>query len=245
MMGRTHAFLGVSSLWLLAPFPDALTPQTVAPLCALAAFGALLPDLDAAESTIKSLRIGGIRPFAPLSVLAYRTWGHRGLLHSPLGLLLFGLVCVPVGVLWGVWPALALWLGYASHLAGDACHPHGHPRLAQPRRPKVVAGSPPLRASLPAPPKRRSSSPCSPSPPCCSSSRACPCAPEPHSLFQFPNAHYAPIPLHHVPSFLPLTLHALARIPGRPYAGRSSRSGCSAASRACLRACCAACCGRN
>ena len=127
MMGRTHLFLGAASLWLLAPVPGALTPQTIVPLGALAAFGALLPDLDAAESTVKSLRIGSIRPFAPLSVLAYRAWGHRGLLHSPIGLMLFALVCVPIGLLWGAWPALALWLGYASHLAGDASTRTGIP----------------------------------------------------------------------------------------------------------------------
>ena len=150
MMGRTHLFLGVASLWVLAPIPDALTPQTILPLCALAAFGALLPDLDASESTVKSLRIGSIRPFAPLSVLAYRTWGHRGLLHSPVGLLLFGLVCVPIALLWGVWPAFALWLGYASHLAGDAMTKTGIPAWPNnpyrrwwlvPRHARIVTGS--------------------------------------------------------------------------------------------------------
>lgn len=151
MMGRTHAFLGVSSLWLLAPFPGALTSQTIASLCTLAALGALLPDLDAAESTIKSLRLGNIRPFAPLSELAYKTWGHRGLLHSPLCLLLFALMCVPVGLLWGIWPALALWLGYASHLAGDASTRTGIPAWPNhpykrwwlvPRPIRLITGSP-------------------------------------------------------------------------------------------------------
>ena len=150
MMGRTHAFLGASSLWLLSGVPGALTPQTVVPLAALAAFGALLPDLDASESTVKSLRIGSLRPFAPLSTLAYRTWGHRGLLHSPVGLLLFALVCVPIGLLWGVLPALALWLGYASHLAGDACTRTGIPAWPNradrrwwllPRHARIITGS--------------------------------------------------------------------------------------------------------
>ncbi len=151
MMGRTHLFLGAASLWLLTPFADALTPQTVVPLCALAAFGAPLPDLDAAESTVKSLRIGNVRPFALLSTLAYRTWGHRGLLHSPFGLILFALVCIPVAVLWGPWAALALWLGYASHLAGDSSTRTGIPAWPNdpyrrwwlvPRRLRLVTGSP-------------------------------------------------------------------------------------------------------
>lgn len=150
MMGRTHAFLGASSLWLLSPFPGALTPETVVPLCALACLGALLPDLDAGESLVKSLRIGSLRPFAPLSNLAYRTWGHRGLLHSPAGLLLFWLICIPIGLLWGLWPALALWIGYASHLAGDACTRTGIPAWPNrsdhrwwlvPREARIVTGS--------------------------------------------------------------------------------------------------------
>ena len=60
-MWRTHALLGVGALWLLAPVPGALTPGNVGPLCALAAFGALLPDLDAEESKVKSLGVMGIR----------------------------------------------------------------------------------------------------------------------------------------------------------------------------------------
>ena len=127
MMWRTHTLMGVCSLWLLAPFPSVLTSDNIGPLCALAAFGALLPDLDAGESKIKSLSWGGIRPFAPFAYLAHRTWGHRALLHSPLGLLLFGLVCVPIALYFGILPALALWLGYASHLAGDAMTKTGIP----------------------------------------------------------------------------------------------------------------------
>ena len=150
MMGRTHAFVGASSLWLLIGIPGALTAQSIVPLCALGAFGALLPDLDAAQSTIKSLRIGPFHPFAPLSFLAYRTWGHRGLLHSPVGLLLFGLVCLPIALLWGAWPALALWIGYASHLAADACTRTGIPAWPNdpyrrwwlvPRHARIITGS--------------------------------------------------------------------------------------------------------
>lgn len=127
MMWRTHALLGVASLWLLAPFPGAVTPANVGSLCALAAFGALLPDLDAGESKIRSVRVAGIRPFAPIGFVANRTWGHRALLHSPVGLLAFAAMCVPVALWWGAMPAIALWLGYASHLAGDACTRTGIP----------------------------------------------------------------------------------------------------------------------
>jgi len=127
MMGRTHALLGMASLWLLAPIPDLVTPGNVGAMCALAAFGALLPDLDAGASTIRALKVGKLRPFRSVAYVAHRTWGHRALLHSPIGLLAFGGLCVPVGLLWGVPLALALFLGYASHLAGDACTRTGIP----------------------------------------------------------------------------------------------------------------------
>lgn len=127
MMWRTHALIGVTSLWALAPLPDVITHDTLGPLCALAALGALLPDLDAVESKAKSLRIGQIRPLAPLSAIAFRTWGHRTLLHSPLGFLIAGICFLPVGVGWGIGPFLALWLGYGSHLLADACTKTGIP----------------------------------------------------------------------------------------------------------------------
>lgn len=127
MMWRTHALFGACSLWLLALIPNMVTPDTVGPLCALAAFGALLPDLDAEASKVRSLSVGGLRPFAPVSALAHRAWGHRGFLHSPLALLLLGGGATTVGLAWAWPPALALWLGYASHLAADACTRSGIP----------------------------------------------------------------------------------------------------------------------
>ena len=158
MMGRTHALLGMASLWLLAPVPSVITPGNVGALCALAAFGALLPDLDANSSTVRALKVGKIRPFAPIAFVAHRTWGHRALLHSPAGLLAFGGLCVPVGLLWGAPLALALFLGYASHLAGDACTRTGIP--GWPNRPdrrlfllpgplRLVTGSSAEEALLP------------------------------------------------------------------------------------------------
>ncbi len=92
-MGRTHALLGVASLWLLQPLPGVLTPDTAPPLAIAATFGALLPDLDAAGSTIKYLQVGGVMPFMPLSGLLHRAFGHRGLLHSGWGLAAYVLLC--------------------------------------------------------------------------------------------------------------------------------------------------------
>ena len=51
-----------------------------------AALGSLLPDLDASESKIKYLSFGTFKPFSLPAHIAYRTAGHRGVLHSLIGL---------------------------------------------------------------------------------------------------------------------------------------------------------------
>lgn len=128
MMGRTHALLGIASLWLLEPLPQVLEGDRLAPVVVAAVFGALLPDLDASASTLKYLRVGGITPFAPLSELLHRSFGHRGLLHSLRGLLAATLLLSPLALLdWRL--PLGAALGYASHLLGDAATRSGIPLL--------------------------------------------------------------------------------------------------------------------
>ena len=134
MMWRTHALCGIGCLWLLAPLPGVLTSHNAGPLAALAAFGALLPDLDAEESKIKSLSWGGVRPFAPIARIVHRSWGHRGLLHSPLGLCGAGGIALLLALVGYGLPALAIWIGYMSHLAADACTRTGIP--GWPNRPQ-------------------------------------------------------------------------------------------------------------
>ncbi len=131
MTGRTHLVGGVASLWLLTPLT--LNSSTgdagsIGLVAAAAALGALLPDLDARDSLVKRLKIGEIAPFALPALLLYRTLGHRGLLHSALGLLLAALVAgLPLSV-WLGWSAGGgLMLGYLSHLLLDACTPSGIP----------------------------------------------------------------------------------------------------------------------
>ena len=125
--------LGVSAVWLLAPIPGAIGhgqasgAANPALLALAAALGALLPDLDAQRSTIRYLRVDmgrgkRLRPFEPLAALVSRTLGHRGPLHSLLGIgavwLLLGL---PI-LLWIGWqPSAAFALGMLSHLLGDGC----------------------------------------------------------------------------------------------------------------------------
>jgi len=53
MTWPTHALFGISMLWLSAPLPPELVGYDVGTLDAVAALGALLPDLDASESKIK------------------------------------------------------------------------------------------------------------------------------------------------------------------------------------------------
>ena len=133
-MGRTHALAGVASLWCLQAVPNLIRPELLAPLGVLAALGALLPDLDANQSQIKHLSVAGIKPFAPSSVLLYRTFGHRGVLHSLLGLGIATFLLLPMAFATGLAVPLAISLGYASHLATDACTKSGIPLLYPDRR---------------------------------------------------------------------------------------------------------------
>ncbi len=139
MTWRTHALIGVGSLWLLDAVPhglDAGDTGGIGLLAVAAALGALLPDLDAREARIKHLSPGwGIEPFALPSLLLHRAFGHRGLLHSALGLTLFAVLFVlPTAFWWGWQTSAALALGYASHLAADACTRTGIPFLYPRRR---------------------------------------------------------------------------------------------------------------
>jgi len=109
---------------------QAVNSQNIGALALVAALAALLPDLDAPHSKIRSLALGPFRPLDPLGDLLHNAWGHRGPLHSLLGLIVFGLICVlPLFLLWGWLYAAAALLGYASHLALDAMTRHGVPLL--------------------------------------------------------------------------------------------------------------------
>lgn len=156
MTWRSHALIGINALWLIAPIPQGITGSNVGIMAISAVFGALLPDLDAAESKLKHLRIGPVKPFALLATSLHRALGHRGLLHSIYGLsAVMMLVLVPA--LWGWQIPLAILLGFASHLLADACTPSGIPLLhPNPRRYhflppalRIVTGSPREESLLP------------------------------------------------------------------------------------------------
>src|SRR5690348_665061 len=124
MRWHTHVLFGISTLWLLSPLPQSPSID-FGVLSACAAFGALLPDLDASESKIKHLRIGDMELFALPAQVLHQTLGHRGFLHSLWGLTTLAVLALPIAWFWDWRPWVALTLGYASHLAADACTKSG------------------------------------------------------------------------------------------------------------------------
>jgi membrane-bound metal-dependent hydrolase YbcI (DUF457 family) len=148
MLARTHVLLGISSLWLVEKVPTAVTPNNIAILATAATFGALLPDLDAARSRLSTVSIAGIQPFAPVALAFNRSFGHRGVLHSPLAIAVVGAFVIPPAFWWGWQVSLALWLGYGSHVLADACtrtgvpaRPFGQRLFLLPRRWRFATGS--------------------------------------------------------------------------------------------------------
>lgn len=127
-MWRTHLVGGLAALWLLAPLPGGLGngagPENFGLLALCAAFGALFPDLDASDSRLQRLELGpkgfAVTPFVLPAQLIHRAWGHRGPLHSLIGLVGTGVVVGTPLVLYISWQcAWAFLLGYASHLLLD------------------------------------------------------------------------------------------------------------------------------
>ncbi len=127
MTWPTHTLFGISTLWLLAPLPPEILQANWGVLAVAAAFGALLPDLDASESKIKHLKIPNtqIKPFMLPALVISRSDQHRGLLHSLAGLGMIALFSTPA-MWWAGWaPVVTLLLGYASHLMADAATKSG------------------------------------------------------------------------------------------------------------------------
>lgn len=127
MTWPTHSLLGINSLWLFALLPSEYVAYDMGTLAACAVLGALLPDLDASESKIKHLKIFGtnFKPFLLPAQVVHCTDQHRGLLHSLWDLGMITLASAPL-LLWVGWaPIVALVLGYASHLLGDAATKSG------------------------------------------------------------------------------------------------------------------------
>jgi inner membrane protein len=93
----------------------------------IAALGALFPDLDASESKIKNLKLSKksgllslIKPFEILGFILHKTFGHRGALHSLVGLVGFSFIAYLISNYFGE-PLFFIYfsLGFLSHLISD------------------------------------------------------------------------------------------------------------------------------
>lgn len=136
MRGPTHALFGLTTLaavnaatGFIQPHPVAGLPTGPALCLAAATLGALLPDLDAEESTLKSeLGFVGDLVGGGISLLGI---GHRGLTHSGLAVVVVFALSGALGWYFGwIDVGLALGIGYASHiLLADALTISGVPLL--------------------------------------------------------------------------------------------------------------------
>src|SRR4051812_6132901 len=137
----THQITGVGAAALTAAAADA-PAATTAVLVAAAWFGSMLPDVDKAGSHLHRrtpperrhlpIRVVGALVRLPLRLLSLLP--HRGITHSVLACVLAGALAGALASL--VAPAFAVTagagcaLGYAAHIAGDACTPSGVPLWA-------------------------------------------------------------------------------------------------------------------
>ena len=128
MMAITHTALGVltyaGAVVLTGGKPEASA-------LGAAALGSLLPDIDTPNS-----RIGWV--VWPLARWIEGRFGHRTITHSVVGVGLCAAVFAPA-LFFPNWRPLfiAILIGYAMHLLGDACTKSGVP-LAWPRREQFV-----------------------------------------------------------------------------------------------------------
>lgn len=76
MTWRPHWAIGLNSLWLLAPVLPYVPQEEVGLLFVAASLGLVLSDLDASESKIKHLQIGGIKPLYLSAQAVHRTDVH-------------------------------------------------------------------------------------------------------------------------------------------------------------------------
>ncbi len=133
MQGYTHALAGVTAAAALNAQIGFVQPHVIKgvpvglALCAgFAILGALLPDVDAEDSTIKR-EFGAAGTLASVSLRLFGV-GHRGVTHYGLTTLGVMIVSYLVSARMGYPDAgLALGVGYLSHVVADALTKHGVP----------------------------------------------------------------------------------------------------------------------
>ena len=117
MMAFSHMVIGASS-WAVVAKIFGLPPADPA-MVGMAAFGALLPDIDHPGSWVG-------RRFQVISVPLALVIGHRGVTHSLIATGALAVVLYFYGLGMIIAPLL---IGYASHLAADSLTPSGVPWL--------------------------------------------------------------------------------------------------------------------
>lgn len=126
MRGPTHALAGAYTAAAFLTFNIPHQYPLIA-LSAVAGFAALLPDLDNSESTLENLIIFNVKPFKAPAFFIDKLFKHRGFLHSLLAVLVLAFVLL------GFFPnlpreiAIAVLLGYLSHIVTDGLTPLGIP----------------------------------------------------------------------------------------------------------------------
>lgn len=115
MLFISHALFAILFFLLSQPYWPPISSLQTLGLFALVLFGAALPDIDEAHSTINK----ATGPFGKIISLLAR---HRGFFHS---LLFFIPITILLAVFLAPLWAAAFLLGYAAHLIGDCLTPQG------------------------------------------------------------------------------------------------------------------------
>ncbi len=133
MRGHTHALFGLTALAVahhfhpfIQPHPAGQVPAGMAVCAGAAILGALAPDIDAEDSTIKrELGLAGSVTGFCLSLVGVK---HRGLTHYAITTMVVMIAGYLLGQ-WLGWPdaGLAFGLGYLSHFLTDGMTKYGVP----------------------------------------------------------------------------------------------------------------------
>jgi membrane-bound metal-dependent hydrolase YbcI (DUF457 family) len=133
MRGHTHALFGLTTLAgvdhvypFIQSHPVKGIPAGVVVCAGAVILGALAPDIDAEDSTIK--RELGVAGWLTSSGLSFIGVKHRGLTHYAITTILVMVVSYIIGH-WLGWPdvGLAFGLGYLSHFLTDGMTRYGVP----------------------------------------------------------------------------------------------------------------------
>lgn len=118
MLATTHVLVGsLSAVGMAAAGHLEMSAVNIA----AAALGSLLPDIDHTKSAVG-------RRLLPLSMLVSSIFGHRGITHSLLAVIGLGFALAFYAPSMPEW-AVAIIIGYLSHLAADWLTPYGVPLL--------------------------------------------------------------------------------------------------------------------